>query len=83
MTLTPRIGETCVRHRPPQLLTAFFAISPDSSLDAISGMYHPPQHCLELRRPTFRTHPHDERPPVQRNDCAPSEILHLRDSPSR
>lgn len=62
MAVTSRIGETCVRHRPPQLLTVFFAISPDSSLDAISGMYHPPQHCLESRRPTFRMHPHDERP---------------------
>lgn len=60
MTLTPRIGETCARHRPPQLLTAFFAISPDSSLDAIFGMYHSSQHCLKSRSPIFCTHPHDE-----------------------
>lgn len=60
MTVTPRIGETCVRHMPPQLLTVFFAISPDSSLDAISGMHHSSQRSLESRSPIFRTHPHNE-----------------------
>lgn len=73
MTVTPRIGETCVRHRPPQLLTVFFAISPDSSLDAISGMYHPPRHRLKSRSPTFCTHPH-----VKRSLCGVIIALPLR-----
>ena len=52
--------ETRFRHRPPQLLVALLAISPDSSLDAIFGMYHSSQHCLKSCSPIFCTHPHDE-----------------------
>mgnify|MGYP004548590509 CR=1 FL=1 len=41
-------------------MAAFLAISPDSSLDAISGMHHSSQRSLESRSPIFRMHPHDE-----------------------
>lgn len=47
-------------HRPPQLLVTLLAISPNSSLDTIFGMYHSSQHCLKSRSPIFCTHPHDE-----------------------
>ena len=59
-------------------MVTLLAISPNSSLDAIFGMYYSSQHCLKSRSPIFCTHPHDEL-----SLCGAMLVSHQRFSVSR